>query len=172
MKKQTQTLLTFLTLVSVLLLNFCSSRAENVTEIPIKPDTAIVKIVGDTVADVLFTPKSVTLYLSKNRKKLNDKEVEITTGFVRDTLVAKLNPSDVAILQFVLLSDTINYKKDKEQIKSPYSVRIYLRQKERNCAGAYFFFRQLLGNQTRQQDRLQIQFCKPRVAEPLYRPCV
>lgn len=120
MKKQTQNLLTFLTLVSVLLLNSCSSRAENVTEIPIKPDTAIVKIVGDTVADVLFTPKSVTLYLSKNRKKLNDKEVEIAPGFVRDTLVTKLTPSNIAVLQFVLLSDTINYKKDKEQIKSPY----------------------------------------------------
>lgn len=107
-------------LFTVLLLNSCSGRAENVTYTPITPDTTIAKIVGDTVADVLFAPKSVTLYLSKNRKKLNDREVEIATGFVRDTLVAKLNPSDVAILQFVLLSDTLNYKKDKDQIKSPY----------------------------------------------------
>ena len=111
-------ILVVIMIFSIVLLNSCSSKAEKLTVI--SPDSLITKIVGDTVADVLFSPKSVTLYLSKNRKKQNDKEVETAPGFVRDTLVAKLNPSDIAVMQFVLLSDTINYKKDKEQIKSPY----------------------------------------------------
>ena len=105
---------------SMVLLNSCSSMAENRIDVKINPDSLITKIVGDTVADVLFSPKSVTLYLSENRKKENDKEVEIADGFVRDTLVAKLKAEDVSILQFVLLSDTLNYAIDSVQIKSPY----------------------------------------------------
>ena len=80
----------------------------------------IVKIVGDTVADVLFSPKSVTLWLSENRKRQNEKEIEIADGFVRDSLVTKLKSENLSILQFVLLSDTLNYKRDSVQIKSPY----------------------------------------------------
>ncbi|MBO4373280.1 MAG: hypothetical protein J5826_10130, partial [Bacteroidales bacterium] len=86
----------------------------------IVPDSVITQILGDTVADVLFNPKSAVLYLSKNRKKKSDKEVEIVQGFVRDTLIAKLSPNDIGILQFILLSDTQNYKLDSVKIKSPY----------------------------------------------------
>lgn len=110
-----------MTLFSVLLLNSCSGMAENNTaDIKITPDSLITKIVGDTVADVLFSPKSVSLYLAENRKSTNEKEVEIADGFVRDSLVTKLKAEDLCILQFVLLSDTLNYKKDSVQIKSPY----------------------------------------------------
>jgi hypothetical protein len=105
---------------SALLLSSCNSKAEIKSDRQISPDSNIVKIVGDTVADVLFSPKSVSLYFSKNRKKKDGKEVEIAPGFVRDTLAAKLSPADIAVLQFVLLSDTLNYRKNKEQIKSPY----------------------------------------------------
>ena len=111
-----------LTMMLIPLLGFasCNTKAETVPVVKITPDSTIKKNIGDTVTDVLFSPKTVTLYQSKNRKKKNDKEVEIANGFVRDTLIRILKPEQTAILQFLLLSDSQNYKIDSVKIKSPY----------------------------------------------------
>lgn len=107
-------------LFAVLLNLYCTQAMEINVVTNNSTDSLITQFIGDTVSNILFNPTKVTLYFTKNRKKKNEEEIEIADGFIRDTLVKKLKPEELSILQFILLSDTLNYHKNSVQIKSPY----------------------------------------------------
>lgn len=115
-----------LTALLVPMLSFasCGSQTSNkplTTYKRIQPDSSVQKILGDTITNLLFNPKKITVYSLSNREPdKSRKEIEVCPNFVRDSLLTVLQPDLCAILQFNLLADSVNYKNDIDRVKSPY----------------------------------------------------
>lgn len=86
----------------------------------IQPDSSVYYSFGKTMSDILFSPSKVTCYTIKGKSTIDKEDYELEPHYVRDSLIAKLNASQIMLLQFNLLSDQENYKKDSIQVRSPY----------------------------------------------------
>ena len=86
----------------------------------ISPDSTIVKLLGDTITDVLFYPKKVSVY--KLQKVFDTVAVNLNDceNFAQDSLLTELSAEEIGIMKFVLLTDTSNYKLDTFLIRSQY----------------------------------------------------
>lgn len=84
------------------------------------PDSLIVKTLGDTITDVIFNAKKVSVY--KLVKVFDSTAIKIgdCEDFARDSFLTDLSPAAYAILDFVLLSDTANYKTDSMLVRTQY----------------------------------------------------
>ena len=103
----------------------CENAADSIPHknlgIKIVPDTTIEKILGDTIVNLLFSPKKVTVYMLANREPDKEKhETEVYSKYVRDSLLTVLKQDIYSVLQFNLLADSANYKTDFDRVKSPY----------------------------------------------------
>lgn len=83
-------------------------------------DSVISEKLGDELSDKLFAPDEVKCYSIVYKDSIGEKDVVLTKNFVRDTLIAKVSPSQLSILQFVLLCNETNYSKDSIKIQSPF----------------------------------------------------
>lgn len=86
--------------------------------------SAIRTELGNTLADLLLDPSTVTCYSVKGKEKVTPDDYEIEPHFVRDSLCGVLSDEAVAVLTFILTSDEGNYAKDSILIKSPYMPEI------------------------------------------------
>lgn len=84
------------------------------------PDSVVYKSLGKTLSEILFSPAKVKVYSLKGVENVGKNDVEIEDHFVRDTLVATMDAKQIALLQYLLLTNEDNYKNDSVQIRSPY----------------------------------------------------
>ena len=92
----------------------------------IQPDSNTYTILGKTMTDILFSPSKVTCYAVKGKAQVDKTDFELETHYVRDSLIAKLTPSQVALFQFLVLSDKSNYSQDSIKVRSPYVPHLEL----------------------------------------------
>ena len=92
----------------------------------IQPDSNTYTILGKTMTDILFSPSKVTCYAVKGKAQVDKTDFELEPHYVRDSLIAKLTPSQVALFQFLVLSDKSNYSQDSIKVRSPYVPHIEL----------------------------------------------
>lgn len=92
----------------------------------IQPDSNTYTILGKTMTDILFSPSKVTCYAVKSKAQVDKTDFELEPHYVRDSLIAKLTPSQVALFQFLVLSDKSNYSQDSIKVRSPYVPHLEL----------------------------------------------
>ena len=92
----------------------------------IQPDSNTYTILGKTMTDILFSPSKVTCYAVKGKAQVDKTDFELEPHYVRDSLIAKLTPSQVALFQFLVLSDKSNYTQDSIKVRSPYVPHLEL----------------------------------------------
>ena len=92
----------------------------------IQPDSNTYTILGKTMTDILFSPSKVTCYAVKGKAQVDKNDFELEPHYVRDSLIAKLTPSQVALFQFLVLSDKSNYSQDSIKVRSPYVPHLEL----------------------------------------------
>lgn len=92
----------------------------------IQPDSNTYTILGKTMTDILFSPSKVTCYAVKGKAQVDKTDFELEPHYVRDSLIAKLTPSQVALFQFLVLSDKSNYSQDSIKVRSPYVPHLEL----------------------------------------------
>lgn len=92
----------------------------------IQPDSNTYTILGKTMTDILFSPSKVTCYAVKGKAQVDKADFELEPHYVRDSLIAKLTPSQVALFQFLVLSDKSNYSQDSIKVRSPYVPHLEL----------------------------------------------
>lgn len=117
MKKQ---LLLIMSLVCSTAMASCSPKGEKTAKFAIRPDSTVYYTLGKTMSEILFSPTKVTCYTIKGKANVAEKDYELEPHYVRDSLIAKLTPSQISILQFNLLTDEENYKEDSLKVRSPY----------------------------------------------------
>lgn len=93
---------------------------QSFSEVDNPPDSTIIKILGDTISDVIFNAKKVSVY--KLQKVFDTVAVKLgdCEDFARDSFLTVLKPETFGILDFVLLSDTANYKTDSMLVRTQY----------------------------------------------------
>lgn len=84
------------------------------------PDSVVYNTLGKRLATVLFSPQSVKCYYLVGKEKVEKEEVEIEPHFVRDTLLATLKPTEIAVLQYTLIKPAESYLQDSLKVMSPY----------------------------------------------------
>lgn len=92
----------------------------------IQPDSNTYTILGKTMTDILFSPSKVTCYAVKGKAQVDKTDFELEPHYVRDSLIAKLTPSQVALFQFLVLSEKSNYSQDSIKVRSPYVPHLEL----------------------------------------------
>lgn len=92
----------------------------------IQPDSNTYTILGKTMTDILFSPSKVTCYAVKGKAQVDKTDFELEPHYVRDSLIVKLTPSQVALFQFLVLSDKSNYSQDSIKVRSPYVPHLEL----------------------------------------------
>ena len=92
----------------------------------IQPDSNTYTILGKTMTDILFSPSKVTCYAVKGKAQVDKTDFELEPHYVRDSLIAKLTPSQVALFQFWVLSDKSSYSQDSIKVRSPYVPHLEL----------------------------------------------
>lgn len=92
----------------------------------IQPDSNTYTILGKTMTDILFSPSKVTCYAVKGKAQVDKTDFELEPHYVRDSLIAKLTPSQVALFQFLVLSDKSNYSQESIKVRSPYVPHLEL----------------------------------------------
>lgn len=104
----------------------CANGGKKTNEKPIcaewlLPDSLAYSKLGKRLATILFSPQKVNCYYLVGKEKIDKNDVEIETNFVRDTLLGKLDVSEIAVLQYSLLKPSKSYKKsDGAIVMSPY----------------------------------------------------
>lgn len=95
-------------------------KTGNTNECWNRPDSVVAQQLGTGLTRVLFSPKKVRCYHLLSKQNISDKEIQPVKGFVRDTLLATFTPDKIAVLQYVLLSNTNSYSEDIVSIEAPY----------------------------------------------------
>ena len=122
----------FFVLFSVLTISCFAAKEQKMkkeskpTVYAIQPDSNTYTILGKTMTDILFSPSKVTCYAVKGKAQVDKTDFELEPHYVRDSLIAKLTPSQVALFQFLVLSDKSNYSQDSIKVRSPYVPHLEL----------------------------------------------
>lgn len=76
------------------------------------PDSAVQSILGNRLTELLMEPKKVEMYTVVYRDSAHRNNEQVEADFVLDSLICKLNKEQTATLNFLLISDSLNYKVD------------------------------------------------------------
>lgn len=85
-----------------------------------QPDSTAFALLGQALSDVLFSPNRVTCYTVKGKGEIEAGDFQVEPHWVRNSLVGRLSPQMVGVLQFALVANGENYKNDSIRIKAPY----------------------------------------------------
>lgn len=113
-------LLLALLLPCVLCMASCGDFGRKTPKRSIEPDSTVYAMLGKTMSEVLFNPSSVTCYTLKGKKVVDPSDFQVEPHWVRDSLVGKLSPQLVGVLQFALVANSDNYTNDSIRVKAPY----------------------------------------------------
>lgn len=122
MKKNMKKLFLFFMAVLVITIPSCNAKTPKGGQFDpmFSPDSIVYKSLGKTLSEILFSPTKVKVYSLKGVENVGKNDVEIEDHFVRDTLITTMDAKQVALLQYLLLSNEENYKNDSMQIRTPY----------------------------------------------------
>ena len=157
----------------------CNGLKEKSEKYNVQPDSAVYYSLGKTMSDILFSPSKVTCYTVKGKSTVAKEDYELEPHYVRDSLIAKLNPSQIMLLQFNLLSDKENYKQDSVKVRSLYvpCVEFCFEKKKQqpvhvlvslsNFSWTLIYDDKRQGNCNYADKRLMERFCKMILGETL-----
>lgn len=157
----------------------CNGAKDKTEKYNIQPDSIVYYTLGKTISDVLFNPSKVTCYTVVGKSIIDKDDYELEPHYVRDSLITKLNASQILLLQFNLLSDKENYQKDSAQVRSPYvpCVEFCFEKKKQqpvhviislsNFSWTLVYDDKRQGNWNYADKRLMERFCKMIVGETL-----
>ena len=85
----------------------CSAKGtkKNLEKGMITPDSVAYQALGKSLSEILFSPTKVNVYSLKAKDRVGKNDVEVEDHIVRDSLIATLSKEEIAILQYILLSD-------------------------------------------------------------------
>lgn len=86
----------------------------------IKPDGKITSVLGNRLTDIIFSPKSVSCFYITPVDSIRKGDVELEPNIVKKEKLSQLSKEEIAVLQYVLLSDSNSYKNDSIVVLSPY----------------------------------------------------
>lgn len=72
------------------------------------------------LSNLLMTPDSVLCYRLYHKDSISKNDIQPIEGYIRDTIVIKLNKEQIGILQFLLINNKSCYKNDTLLLQSPY----------------------------------------------------
>lgn len=157
----------------------CNGVREKTEKYNVQPDSAVYYSLGKTMSNVLFNPSKVTCYTVIGKSTVGKEDYELEPHYVRDSLIAKLNASQIMLLQFNLLSDKANYQKDTVQVRSPYvpCVEFCFEKKKQqpvhvlvslsNFSWTIVYDDKRQGNWNYADKRLMERFCRMMIGETL-----
>jgi hypothetical protein len=87
----------------------------------VNQDDAVAKIFGDSVARIIYSPKSVNVYTLKKAEGEPNKKVKTINGYEVVKELKNVSVSNYAVLQF-LMKDTANYQLDSLAERKCYFV--------------------------------------------------
>ena len=90
----------------------------------IKVDSLAQAQLGISVTETLMNPGKVSCYTLKGKSQTDENDFVVEPHYVRDSLVGTLTPEMYSILQFMLIADQSNYKRDSVLVKSPYTPQL------------------------------------------------
>lgn len=114
--------------IALLVLSMSScANAKTVTKVKVRNDAAwmysdsvVSERLGDSIMKVVVAPDSVKCFHVSYREKVKESDYLVVKSFVRDSLITHLNEGQIAVMQFVLLSEPRNYTEKSTIVKSPY----------------------------------------------------
>ncbi len=86
----------------------------------IHPDSIAYSILGRTLTDITFNPKKVTAYSVAVKDSTNRDNIAVEPFYVVDSILGQLNKKQIAVIDFILLSDGSNYTIDSIQPMIPH----------------------------------------------------
>lgn len=86
----------------------------------LSPNKKIVSTLGNRLTDILFSPKQVDCYYLVATDSIKHGETEIEPDIVVGEKLSRLSKEEIAVLQYILLSDTGSYNNDSVAVMSPY----------------------------------------------------
>lgn len=84
------------------------------------PDSVVINRLGQDLSETIFSPDCVKCYgVSYNDTLTNDSN-RIFSGYIRSTDAKVLDNGRIALIQFLLPADSVNYSNDTNRVQSPY----------------------------------------------------
>ena len=122
MKTLTKTLTIFTAIALIMLAcsSFSSPKQKKLSLMKVLPDSLISMQLGNTLADILLNPSTVTMYTVKGKEETSKDDYVLEPHYVRDSLMGVLSSDAVAVLKFTLITDEANYHNDTILVRSPY----------------------------------------------------
>ncbi len=90
----------------------------------IMPDSALCADLGSGIVETLFATRKVKCYELEGKKKVDVADTEVIKGFVRKGEATVLTVKQLAVLQYILLSDNKSYKQNEIRVESPFIPRL------------------------------------------------
>lgn len=113
-------------MLTVLLMNFsftaCAGapKSQKISSEWNQPDSVIANQLGNSLKEILFSPKKVKCFHLLQKQSIAENEVQPVKTYVRDTLFATLSNEQVAVLQYLLLNNEKSYSEDIISVEAPY----------------------------------------------------
>lgn len=85
-----------------------------------QPDSVIADQLGNSLKEILFSPKKVKCFHLLQKQNIAENEVQPVKTYVRDTLLTALSNEQTAVLQYLLLNNDKSYSEDIVSIEAPY----------------------------------------------------
>ena len=84
------------------------------------PDSVVINQLGQALSEIVFSPDWVECYgVSYNDSLTNDGN-RIFNGYIRSTDATVIDNGQIALIQFLLPADSVNYSNDSIRVQSPY----------------------------------------------------
>lgn len=87
----------------------------------LKPDSAVYSQLGKNLSTILFSGSKVECYSLKYVEQVKEKDFEVESNLVRDSLLATLNDSQKDVLRFIMFMPLESYQNDSLRVRAPYS---------------------------------------------------
>lgn len=96
-------------------------KAEKVEETWLVPDSASYSKLGKKLTSILFTPTKVQCYHLVYNDSITCNDVQVERNIARGSLIATLDKSQIALLQFALFKPAESYQQDSVTVRAPYN---------------------------------------------------
>jgi len=83
-------------------------------------DSLIKQELSNSLTETLFSPKKVRCYHLLHKQEIKKGDVQPIKGYVRDTLLCNLQTDQIAVFQYLLLSNAQSYSEEIISIEAPY----------------------------------------------------
>lgn len=100
------------------------TKTENVGETWLTPDSASYSQLGKNLSSILFSPTKVQCYHLVYNDSITGNDVQVERNIARASLIATLDKSQIALLQFTLFKPAESYQQDSIAVRAPYDPQL------------------------------------------------